>query len=156
MKAIPMGFVLLTVGVVCFNWQTAALSAQEGASAVPRWEYRVLSKQQVLDLGKKDLAAGLNTLGDESWELIVADSAFIFKRPKNAEHQRLAEVKQRIAAIESEVDLWRERVAWSERMARRGFLSGQRINAERARLQEAEMALDEARRELQKTPPERK
>jgi hypothetical protein len=156
MKAIPIGLVLLAVGVGGGNGQTAAAPAQEKTGAAPRWEYRVLSKQRIIDLGKKDLAAGLNALGDEGWELVVVDSTYIFKRPKDTERQRVAEVKQRIAAIESEVELWKERVAWSERMARRGFLSNQRVNTERARLREAEMALDEARRELQTSPPERK
>jgi hypothetical protein len=57
-----------------------------------RWEYRVLSAPQVRELGKKDLEAGLNKLGDEGWELVAIDPAtkaikvtsaeYYFKRPK--------------------------------------------------------------------------
>jgi hypothetical protein len=41
----------------------------------PKWEYQVLTKEQVAGLGKKDLAAGLNKLGDESWELVAVEAA---------------------------------------------------------------------------------
>jgi uncharacterized protein (TIGR03067 family) len=37
----------------------------------PRWEYRTLTRQQLLDLGKKDVTAGLNRMGDSGWELVA-------------------------------------------------------------------------------------
>jgi hypothetical protein len=37
----------------------------------PRWEYRTLTRQELLDLGQKDVTAGLNKLGDDGWELVA-------------------------------------------------------------------------------------
>jgi hypothetical protein len=86
--------------------------------------------------------------------LAAVDAAYIFKRPKDAGRQRAAEVKRRITSIAADVDHWRERVAWAERMVRQGFLSAQRVEADRTRLREAEAALDRARKELpEELPP---
>jgi hypothetical protein len=48
--------------------------------AAPPWEYQVLPKERVLELGKKDLAAGLNALGAKGWELAAVDNGYIFRR----------------------------------------------------------------------------
>lgn len=51
------------------------------ASAAPsRWDYQVLTKERVLELGNKDLAAGLNALGAQGWELAAVDTVYIFRR----------------------------------------------------------------------------
>jgi hypothetical protein len=49
-------------------------------AATARWEYRVVAKDQLLQLGNKDLAAGLNQLGAQGWELAGVDNAYIFRR----------------------------------------------------------------------------
>ncbi len=144
MNPMPMLLALLVPGI-------GQAPAQENAATL-RWEYRVLSKQHVLDLGKQDLAAGLNALGDAGWELAAVDAAYIFKRPRDAGRLREAARQRRMALIAADVDQWRERVAWAERMARKGFLSAQRVEADRARLQAAEAALDRARQELLPPP----
>lgn len=47
----------------------------------PRWEYKVTGDAELKALGKNDLAAGLNKLGADGWELVSAEGArFIFKR----------------------------------------------------------------------------
>lgn len=51
------------------------------------WEYKALVKSQITELGKTDLGAGLNALGDEGWELVAVDAGkgqatYIFKRAK--------------------------------------------------------------------------
>ena len=54
-----------------------AAFAQEAASAIPvKWEYRVLSRDQIAELGKNDLAAGLNRLGEHGWQLVTVEPAF--------------------------------------------------------------------------------
>ncbi len=50
------------------------------AKAGPRWEYQVLPKDRVIELGQKDLAAGLNALGAQGWELAAVDNVYIFRR----------------------------------------------------------------------------
>jgi hypothetical protein len=72
---------------------TAGDEAPQAKGAVaPKWEYQALSKEQVVAHGKKDLAAGLNKLGDDGWELVAVvpegrperragQATFYFKRP---------------------------------------------------------------------------
>jgi hypothetical protein len=112
-----------------------------------RWEYRVLSKEQVIDLGNKDLLAGLNRLGSDRWELAAVDGSYIFKRRMQAS-ESLENKKRRLAFAQDNVDQRRERVAWSERMVRKGFLSDSQLQTERALLAQAELALDQAHREF--------
>src|SRR5262249_9757926 len=100
-------------------------------------------KGDIFALGKRDLAAGLNKLGEEGWELVVVDTSYIFKRPKNSPP---AGAKRRIALAEAEVEQLKDRVAWAERMAKKGYLTRQAVEAEGAKLSRAEMALDEARK----------
>jgi hypothetical protein len=156
MKALSAVFVLLVIAVVSGASPVTALAAENRPDAVSMWEYRVLTKEQVLDLGKKDLAAGLNKLGDEGWELVVAEPAYIFKRPKDQLRKQVAEVKRRIALIEADVEQLKDRAAWAERMAKKGYLSGQQVDAEKRRLRAAETALDEARNGLKALPPDPK
>jgi hypothetical protein len=128
------------------------------------WEYRVLKKDQVLDLGKKDLAAGLNRLGDQGWELAAVDTVYIFKRartpnprnlvPKGPNPNQIQDLKDQIALLQSDVDRWRDRVGWSERMMRKGFVSQNQLLDEREWLQRAELALQRAQRTLKSLEPE--
>src|SRR5262249_17423409 len=61
------------VGVLAAGvfWPAAAGDDTVRARSIlsARWEYQVLTKEQVADLGKKNLAAGVNKLGGDSWEL---------------------------------------------------------------------------------------
>jgi hypothetical protein len=132
----------------------AAAAPEEPPDAVPRWEYRVLTRDQVTELGKKDLAAGLNRLGDDGWELTAIDTAYIFKRPKAHRGDQVADLRRRLALLASDVEVWQERVAWARRMARKGFLSDRQLEAEELRLKLAERALGEAQRELKRLAPE--
>jgi hypothetical protein len=65
------------------GWYYHILPYVEQRLPRPRWEYKVVSELDILNLGKNDLAAGLNKLGEESWELIGFEKTrFIFKRQK--------------------------------------------------------------------------
>jgi hypothetical protein len=149
MKAVLIGFVLLVLGVAGVAAQPPVVLAPERSDLAPQWEYRVLTKAQILDLGKNDLATGLNKLGSDGWELAAVDGAYIFKRLRSPGRESAAETQRRIALIESEVAILRERVGWAQRMAKKGFLSDRQVDAERLRLKAAESALDEVQRELQ-------
>jgi hypothetical protein len=53
----------------------------EQGLARPRWQYKVVSEADILKLGKDDLAAGLNKLGEDGWELVGFEKTrFILKR----------------------------------------------------------------------------
>jgi uncharacterized protein (TIGR03067 family) len=72
--------------------------AEAKRTSAAKWEYRVVKKAQVLELGKNDLTAGLNKLGEEGWELVSvqppsgserggrssAATEYYFKRPAGA------------------------------------------------------------------------
>jgi hypothetical protein len=122
-------------------------SARSG-EMVQRWEYRVLTRDQLVELGKKDLATGLNRLGDEGWELAAVDAGYIFKRPRRLDARQLESLQQHLAAAESDVAVRKDRLAWVERMFKKGFVSDNQVQNERAMLRSAELALERARREL--------
>jgi hypothetical protein len=156
MKAVPTGLVLLAIGLAGSALPANAWSAEAEPAVLARWEYRVLTRDQVLDLGKKDLAAGLNKLGVEGWELAAIDGVYIFKRMRQENARSAEEVKSLIARIEADVEQWKDRVAWAQRMARKGFLSDREVDAERQQLRRAEIALERARRDLRILSPEQK
>jgi hypothetical protein len=81
----------------------APAPAEKAAPAFsgPKWEYKALTREEITELGQKDLTAGLNKLGDEGWEMVGAPALpvaafrggpggapagrapeFYFKRPK--------------------------------------------------------------------------
>jgi hypothetical protein len=153
-RAIPKGCVLLALGLAGGTAQMPALSAQVQPEAPHRWEYRVLTKAKLLELGQNDLGAGLNQLGEEGWELVTIDrgDSYFFKRPKDQIQKRVQDVKDQITLIETDIDSLKERVAWAERMAKKGFMTDQQVQAERTRLTRAEMALERARRDLKALP----
>jgi hypothetical protein len=157
MKAISTALVLLLLGVaVGIVPPSAASAAESKPGTVFRWEYRVLTEEQVAALGKKDLAAGLNELGGEGWELVTAGAHYIFKRPKDVAQKQAAAIKREIAAAEADIEVWTERVAWSERMLRKGYVTEKHVQSERAQLKKAEAVLDEARRALKSLPTDPK
>ena len=156
MKAKRLALVFLTLGVGCYLFALSAWAAEGKPEGAPRWEYRVLTKEQVSELGKNDLAAGLNKLGDDGWELAAVDAAYIFKRPRDQAAKQPEDLKAQIAQAEADVARSKDRVAWSERMVKKGYLSEQRVEAERGLLRKAEMVLEKAQRELKKLPPDPK
>jgi hypothetical protein len=146
-----ISFAVKLIAIVCVGEITQF--AARSAEAMPQWEYQVLTKAQILDLGKKDLAAGLNKLGDEGWELAAFDNAYIFKRPKM---QRQAEVlKLRLKLAEFDVEQQKERVQWAERMVKKGFLAANQLKEEIRLLKELEIVLEEAETDVKslKTQP---
>jgi hypothetical protein len=149
MKA--MGFAVLAI-VGIGSMHGAQTPGQETGSALPRWEYRVLNKPEIIDLGKKDLAAGLNQLGDEGWELVAIDAAYIFKRPKVDNRKQAETLRNQIALLEDDAAQLKDRVAWSERMARKGFMTNQQVEGERTLLKRVELALERARTDLKRLP----
>ena len=73
----------------------AASPKEEAGAARPKWEYRILTREEIHKLGTNDLKAGLTKLGEEGWELITLEpevkaevgrtgqsAMFYFKRPK--------------------------------------------------------------------------
>jgi hypothetical protein len=134
--------------VLALAGSTKNVGAGEEPAGRARWEYRVMSKDQVLELGKKDLAAGLNQLNHDGWELAAVDGAYIFKRRRVLNQSAIEQLKLRLSLFETEIEMRKERLGWSERMARKGFLSDSKVQAEKLLLKDAEAAADQARREL--------
>src|SRR5262249_36977727 len=54
-------------------------------AGTPKWEYLVKARAQFTGQGHDEIAAGLNKLGDEGWELVSIDAGsglYVFKRAK--------------------------------------------------------------------------
>lgn len=134
-------------------------SRAPAADGPPCWEYRALSRAQVVELGKNDFVAGLNKLGEEGWELVSVTRGddYIFKRPglRPEEKQRAIEqLRSRVRLIETDYDTAKDRLAWSERMVKKGFLAENQLQAEKDKVKAIEDALKEAKLYLQKVDPQ--
>ena len=143
---------LFFAAVAMFDPCPDVLLAQEKPSPVPVWEYKVLTKENVVELGQKDLAAGLNQLGRDGWELTAVDGVYIFKRSPLS----VPQLKMRLERMKADVEQWQDRAAWSARMANKGIVSRVRADADRARLRIAEISLESAKKELASAPKEMK
>jgi hypothetical protein len=149
--AITLTAKLLAIAIIGSICSQAVQSAESGN----RWEYRVLTKAQLLELGRNDLTAGLNKLGDEGWELSAFDAAYIFKRPK-VQQRSIEVLKLRIGLVEADIEQQRDRVQWSQRMVKRGFLAANQLKDETRLLRELEIALEEAKQDLKSLQAEPK
>lgn len=161
-RAIPTSFAVLVFAV-------AAVADAGKAGAPWKWEYRVASKDELAALGSKNVAAGLNKLGEEGWELVAIEPGFAappgavgsappqyyFKRPKDLPVAQREAAARRVAAAEAEVELWKDRAAYSARMYRRGLLAENLAKIDQARLRQAELSLEAAKRELEALPSEK-
>lgn len=138
---------------VAIGSQKPALSVDD--KTAPKWEYRVVPKEQVVELGKNDFAAGLNKLGEEGWELVVVDGGYIFKRPRSQNDREIAELKLRIAILNRDIELQKERLSWSNRMVKMGYLSNQALVAEQERQERFELVRDKLNKDLERliAPP---
>jgi hypothetical protein len=143
-------FALLIAGLSAGSAPAQIVAADFGIGPVRKWEYRVVGKDQLPKAQAKDLVDALNKLGDEGWELVAAGDAYIFKRPKSED--RAEEMRRQVAFLQAEVDRFKDRVAWSKRMARKGFLSDSQLQFEEDLLKEVESALDKARADLKALP----
>jgi hypothetical protein len=142
--------VLFAVGAVAFP---AVSAGDENPDFSPKWEYRVLTKNQVLELGKNDLAAGLDKLGAEGWELAAVEPQYIFKRAKGPDRRSEEDLKRVIAVAESDAQAWKDRVAWAERMVKKGYITERQLQSEREQLTRVEGLLDTARKALRDLRP---
>jgi hypothetical protein len=143
-------FVLFAVGGLAFP----ALSAGDDKPDFnQKWEYRVLTRNQVLELGKNDLTAGLDKLGAEGWELAAVEPQYIFKRPKGLDRRSEEELKRVIAVAEADAEAWKDRVTWSERMVKKGYITERQLQSEREQLMRVEVFLDTARKALRDLRP---
>jgi HlyD family secretion protein len=61
--------------------------------------------------------------------------------------QTRKELENRISLAESDLEQWRERINWTERMVRKGFMNNCEARAERAGMQSAQLDLDRLRDE---------
>jgi RND family efflux transporter MFP subunit len=75
------------------------------------------------------------------------------KRPADLDKNQVQALKARIDLLEADVSALKDRLAWSERMAKKGYMTDQQVRAERARLESAELELDKARKELNDLSP---
>jgi hypothetical protein len=58
------------------------------------------------------------------------------------------DLRGRVALAQSDLEMWRDRAAWSQRMAKKGFMTRAQAEADRARADSAAVALERARADL--------
>lgn len=145
-KVKPVTFFLLLLALSSGAWQVNLLSAEESPDAVVKWEYRVLTEPEVLAIGKHDFTAGLNTLGEQGWELIAIDVTNIFKRP--TQQRNIKNLEAQVAAVKAKLAMQRNRVVRSQLMADKGYQSQKEFEAERHWLKVLEIDLATAQQEL--------
>src|SRR5262245_53185030 len=80
------------------------LAGDEKVSALWKWEYRIASKDELAELGHKNVAAGLNKLGEEGWELVAVEAGaaavpvqFYLKRMKDLPLAQRESAARRVA-----------------------------------------------------------
>jgi hypothetical protein len=66
--------------------------------------------------------------------------------------KQFTDLKGRLALAESDVAMWQERVNWSERMVSKNYLTRSKLEADRARLKQAEFALQKIKADLKDLP----
>jgi hypothetical protein len=96
--------------------------------------YKIVESQNQEDIQNAQAAA------------VLADIDFN-KYLKGDYVQNHRDVEGRVAMAQSDLEMWRGRVLWTERMVRKGFQSAQQARADHSALQNASMALDNAREE---------
>ena len=149
MKTNSMAYFVIVFALASGTLRGSDVPSGGRPSAVPKWEYQILTKEQVIEVGKKDLTTGLNKLGDQGWELAAVETAYIFKRAKSQNGVWIEDVKRQIALTEADLEMRKDRVAWAERMLKKGFMSEAQVKGDRMELTKTEINLDFLRRELQ-------
>ncbi len=165
-KPILRAFAVLVIGVAV---ALASPFAQEAPSSSPvKWEYRVLSRDQIAELGKNDLAAGLNRLGEDGWQLVTVEPAFTPEknstvparaaqyyliRPKDYPRIQRETAQRRVASAKADLEMCEDRAAWSERMVKKGYLTATQARVDQEQLRRARAALEAAERELNSVIP---
>lgn len=104
-----------------------AVSAEEN--------YKIVASQNQSDLQTAQVAIKLTKLD-------------LAKYQRGDYPQSLKDIQGRIETAESDLEMWRDRAAWSERMVKKGYLSASQSVAERSRLRSAEIALSKVGEEL--------
>lgn len=103
------------------------------------------------DRSTERLSSALRTMRQALRDLPAGADADTIRGALDRLQKRLLEdLEGRIRLAESDVEMWQDRAAWSERMAKRGFVSQRQVEADRVRLKTAAGTLDRLR-ELRET-----
>jgi hypothetical protein len=84
------------------------------------------------------------------------DAEIVLERAKVRQQAGRDDATRAFEHAASELEMWKDRVAWSERMTKKGYLTERQLQTERAALKQAEAALEKARRELDGVLPKDK
>lgn len=106
--------------IVLDQARAAAIQAEEN--------YKIIVSQNYSDIHTAQVAVQLAELD-------------LIKYQQGEYPQFLKEIQGRIETAESDLEMWRDRAAWSERMVKKGYLSPSQALADRYRLRGAEISL---------------
>jgi multidrug resistance efflux pump len=95
-----------------------------------------------------DIVASQNQSDTQTAEVAVRLAAMDLEKYLRGDYEQTRkELENRISLAESDLEQWRERINWTERMVRKGFMNGSEARAGRAGMQSAQLDLERLRDE---------
>jgi type II secretory pathway component GspD/PulD (secretin) len=123
--------IVIALALFALGSVTCLAEAPAGkAPSRPQWEYQTQSGETLAELGKKDIAAGLNKVGDDGWELVAVTttqdarpggtprSAYYFKRAKGQAAETTRPVSATPEAAPERLQIVRLRFATAPELAK--------------------------------------
>jgi multidrug resistance efflux pump len=95
-----------------------------------------------------DIVASQNQSDIQTAEVAVRLAGMDLEKYLRGDYEQTRkELENRISLAETDLEQWRERINWTERMVRKGFMNSCEARAERAGMQSAQLDLDRLRDE---------
>src|SRR5262249_26188354 len=95
-----------------------------------------------------DIVSSQNQSDIQTAEVAVRLAAMDLEKYLRGDYEQTRkELESRILLAESDLEQWRERINWTERMVRKGFMNSCEARAERAGMQSAQLDLERLRDE---------
>lgn len=111
--------------------QKIAVDKANGDVIAAEGQLEIVKSQNQSDLSAAEIAVKLAELDLKK-----------FTDPKGEYQQQLDDVRGRIKQAQSDLEMWKERASWSERMVQKKYMSSSQAEAEVSKLKSAELALD--------------
>lgn len=138
------------------------VDSAEGNMLVAQQQYNIIQSQSVSDKATAEVAIQLAALDLEKYcgleqgtldgitlpELLEMVPTLYATDPETGEYRQLLDdVTGRLKLAEADLQMWRDRVAWTQRMVRMGYLSPTQAQSEESSLASAVEALSKVERE---------
>jgi outer membrane protein TolC len=140
----------------------AVLDAELELCDTDKERIAVLEKTVALTKTQEETVRELMKKGAVTASAVIAarvrrlDAEIMLERTKARLQSQRESGKHAVEVAESDVQMWKERVEWAERMTKKGFITERHLQAEQDALKKAEAALKDARRQLDGPPKDKR